>query len=120
MSPLFYFLLAGLEQHRKWERVVSWFGIVAPQSLKVNSRSGSVCLLGEMIPIRSVCVERGWKRFYDVLLATERKCALGRDKDRVKNTRVSRLGLLATHCERKNKPDPRWWWDCAGVLEARL
>ena len=27
-----------------------------------------------MNPVRSVGVERGWKAFYDVLLATERKC----------------------------------------------
>ena len=26
-----------------------------------------------MNPIRSVCVEGGWKPFYDMLLATERK-----------------------------------------------
>ena len=32
--PVFYFLLAGLEQHREWEGVSSFFGIVALGSRK--------------------------------------------------------------------------------------
>ena len=47
--PVFYFLLAGLEQHRKWEGVASFFGIVALGSRKANSRLGLVCLLGEVL-----------------------------------------------------------------------
>ena len=60
----FSFLFAEVERHQKWEGAgIAWGGLEGGQS----------------IPIRSVCVERGWKPFYDELLAVgcwllERKC----------------------------------------------
>ena len=43
-----------------------------------------------MDPIRYVCIERGWKPFYDELLATERKCC--------DHTYLPRIAKMQTKC----------------------